>query len=427
MRAANKAAGALAIGAALYAAAEIGLTLIAGHFLDWGRAEALPFFGFRPWCLLGAALALGLAGIEWRRRAAFYAAALLLATVSEGLMLTALGARNPWPELGWGLIGGAAVAAAGDFVIGQARWGWWSKIAASLIVAALLLAGGLRLHDRIVMAPDETVETGKLPLLLMSGLPLAWGAGDGGFLRGESSNGYRLLADEFTITNLDVLDDASLAGGRLLLLAQPRRLAPAELVRLDEWVRGGGRALILTDPLLLWPNNLPLGDGRRPPPVGMLGPLLSHWGLRLEAPEKAEVRARTLIDGGARRRLTLAAPGRLVREGGACRVEEEGLIADCAIGRGRARIVADADLMHDNLWLVPGAIYRDKYRRLADNPLIVASWLDGLAGLPRPRSVGAVAWRDPEADNGRALLLGGLPVLAAFGLGAGLRLRRRKA
>ena len=42
---------------------------------------------------------------------------------------------------------------------------------------------------------------------------------------------------------------------------------------------------ILTDPVLVWPSELALSDIRRPPPVGLLGPLLTHWGLRLEASE----------------------------------------------------------------------------------------------------------------------------------------------
>src|SRR5687768_6814136 len=76
-------------GAACFAAAELLVTLGLGRFFEWGRAEALLFFAFRPWLLLIAAAAVG--GCAWRHRLLFYALALLLAGVAETLFLLSLG------------------------------------------------------------------------------------------------------------------------------------------------------------------------------------------------------------------------------------------------------------------------------------------------------------------------------------------------
>ena len=72
-------------GAALYALIEIGLAIAIGRFLEWGRAEALLFFAFRPWCLAGMALAARKRTLGFR--AALYAAALLLASLAEAVLL----------------------------------------------------------------------------------------------------------------------------------------------------------------------------------------------------------------------------------------------------------------------------------------------------------------------------------------------------
>ena len=53
-----------------------------------------------------------------------------------------------------------------------------------------------------------------------------------------------------------------------------------------------------------------------------------HWGLELEAPPlNSEVTAGTL-------------------SGNKCRIEDDGLVAHCAIGRGQATVIADADFLN---------------------------------------------------------------------------------
>lgn len=266
--------------------------------------------------------------------------------------------------------------------------------ASILAVAALLL-----------LVPTTSRAEPRPQVMLMTGLPLVWGE-KGPFEAGaRPAAAYVELSREFDFRPVDLLDAKTLGRGRLLFLAQPQRLAPAELAALDGWIRAGGRALILTDPMLAWPSELPPGDIRRPPRVGLLAPLLGHWRLALEPPAKSsEVAARW--NG---RRILLDSPGHLRSGSPACIVGEEGWTALCRLGRGTARLVADADLMRDSLWT----------SRAADNPAVVGEWLDELAGEPRPRP-------DRAEANRRwvALALSLLAVLA--GIGLLLRLRRTR-
>jgi hypothetical protein len=97
-------------------------------------------------------------------------------------------------------------------------------------------------------------------------------------------------------------------------------------------------------------------------------------------------------------------------------------MARCAPGRGRAILVADADLLRDDLWIESRPRWRPGPPRAADNPLVVGDLLDRLAGLERPRLEPAIAWVPAGASYRRALAMALLPLLAA--LGAGLLLRR---
>ena len=408
----------IALGGALYALAEIGLALTLGHFLDWGRAEALIFFAFRPWCLLGLALAAHRR--SWAFRWGLYGAGLLLASLAEGVLLTALGAPDPMPELARGLLGGAALLVLYEALIqgGRRLHPKAGLIAGAVLALPFLLPDRLGIYDALILEKPGQQLGEKPRLMLLSALPLQWGSPS---LEPVHTETYQQLAEEFDIAPIDTVDEGTLDAGRLLLIAQPRRLAPIELVRIDAWVRRGGRALILTDPLLVWPSDMPIGDARRAPPVGLLSPLLAHWGVTLaEAPDKGVAMR---MSGG--RKWAVAAPGRLKTMGPACTVSEEGLIADCRIGAGKVRIVGDVDMLHDGLWTAPGENGAARQRRIADNPLIVADWLDALAGVKRPRLAGDVAWRAPGADGGRAVLLALIPVLLAALLAFLLRLPRK--
>lgn len=135
-----------------------------------------------------------------------------------------------------------------------------------------------------------------------------------------------------------------LAGLARLVLAQPRALGPRENVALDAWVRRGGRLLLLADPLYTGHSRYPLGDPRRPQAIAMLSPILGHWGLRLDfdPDQPAGVHRATALGTG----LPVEMAGRFALAGAAgCRIWDEGLVATCAIGRGRILAVADATVL----------------------------------------------------------------------------------
>ena len=163
----------------------------------------------------------------------------------------------------------------------------------------------------------------------------------------------RTLSARYEVVPLARLDEESLASNHILILAQPRALSGQELVALDAWVRRGGRALVFTDPELLWPSDLPLGDPRRAPSIGLLDPLLAHWGLVLESAEMNDAGPKQSYDvGNMEIAVAWAGNWRVVKPG--CRVEAERLIANCRIGKGHALLIADADMLDERLWQESG-------------------------------------------------------------------------
>jgi hypothetical protein len=416
----------LAAGAA-YACAEFVTGLAVGRFLNLGRAEALLFFALRPWLLLAAASLA--ADMPLRERIVLYGAALLLAMVSQTLFLGTLGASNPLPDAARGLLAGALLILAIDLIIQLGRR-FLRRLGRALGAAALvmlfLLPGGLRPYEAVVMAGAARTQAAKPDLMLLTALPLVWGELGPLDASSRPAAAFKSLEREFAIRPLDVLDRTSLGSGTLLLLAQPRALAPAEFVALDDWVRNGGRVLILTDPQLIWPSELPLGDIRRPPAIGLLGPLLEHWGLRLDPPAEPQAKVEQIRSAGANRRLVMFAPGRLSSETRLCTVALKGALADCRIGKGRAIVLADADMLHDRLWVGAIGSGTERHTRLADNPLVVADQLDALAGVKRERLAGNVQWIDPAADRRLAVALGLLPLLIAATPAIARTIRRRR-
>ena len=146
------------------------------------------------------------------------------------------------------------------------------------------------------------------------------------------------LSAEFQVAPISTTSSKELAKVRLLLMAQPPAQTPQNLVALDDWVRTGGRLLLLADPLLEWPSKRPLGDPLRPSPMFVDTGLLAHWGLRLDAPDRRGPAPRRL----AGHRIVTVSPGALF---GRCVISADRLVADCRIGKGRAIIVSDADLL----------------------------------------------------------------------------------
>lgn len=178
----------------------------------------------------------------------------------------------------------------------------------------------------------------------------------------------RALSARYKVLPLARLDMRSLSGNTILILAQPRALFGEELVALDTWVRTGGRLLVFTDPMLLWPSDLPLGDPRRPPPIGLLDPLLTHWGLTLDSPAVTDAGPVRTVD-IAHRPVAVAWPGRWAVKKPGCAIEADELLADCRIGMGRALLVADADMLDERLWA----------ERSIDNESVIFTLLDRVA------------------------------------------------
>jgi hypothetical protein len=162
--------------------------------------------------------------------------------------------------------------------------------------------------------------------------------GEGFSLQQTGSSAVKALETRYRVVPISVADPADLGKGRLLLMAHPPAQPAEDLVALDQWVRGGGRVLLLADPMLEWPSERPVGDPLRPPPIFMDTGLLAHWGLRLDAPEERGAVRKEL--GGFD--VITASPGRLF---GKCEISEDRMVARCTLGKGRATIVADADIL----------------------------------------------------------------------------------
>ena len=207
-----------------------------------------------------------------------------------------------------------------------------SRVLLVIIAAMLVAAGALSLgRNRPEPPPFE-----RPKLLLLTSLPLVFG--EQLSIETAGSPALKALQSRYRVVPISVTDPAELAKGRLLLMAHPLAQPAEDLVALDQWVRRGGRVLLLADPMLDWPSERALGDPLRPPPMFMDTGLLGHWGLRLDAPDTRSVQPRKL---GGKDILT-SSPGSLQ---GSCAISADRLVARCRIGKGRATVVADADLL----------------------------------------------------------------------------------
>lgn len=213
------------------------------------------------------------------------------------------------------------------------------------VIAAMLLALGA------VTAWAWPTSEEKPALGLFTSLPIYWSesASVSEALEGGDDQHWARSAweEDHRVVPLDTLEPESLAPLAKLVLAQPRPLAPAENVALDAWVGGGGRLLLFADPLLTEHSRFALGDKRRPQDVVLLSPILTRWGLQLSFDEEQGEGERTVRYGAITLperlagRLRTVAPGAPAR----CAIAAGGLVAECAIGKGRATVIADAALL----------------------------------------------------------------------------------
>lgn len=194
----------------------------------------------------------------------------------------------------------------------------------------------------------------KEKVLLMTSLPLIWGEGASmeDVLAGNAAPAaiYKAWQERYEIEAVDSFEGLEASDADIVILAQPRAMAPADLASFDEWVRAGGRALILTDPMLVWPSELALGDKRRPLATGLLSPLLKHWGIEMLAPD--EDSAGGVAMGFDDYDVQTAGVGTFAKlaPNGECKLINKDVMARCRIGEGQAIVVADADFLNQELW-----------------------------------------------------------------------------
>ena len=221
-------------------------------------------------------------------------------------------------------------------------------IAVLLIAAVLLVLAGFA-----ATRPDDSGP--KPALAMMTTLPLRWS--EGGIeadlaADAEPHPAFVRLSRQYEIQSIDDLIAWTPKPKQLLLLAQPRAFSPQELVRLDAWVRQGGRVLILADPALQWGSLYPLGDRRRPLFTSMLSPLFTHWGIELVLPMSDEKPVAVRNIGNFQ--IRTPTPGEWLpkasKDNAPCVITAQNLLADCRIGKGRALLVADADLLDTAHW-----------------------------------------------------------------------------
>ena len=189
--------------------------------------------------------------------------------------------------------------------------------------AALGLAAAAIGAIAVTTLPKAATDSDRPRLALLTSLPLLLGEQFG--LEAPRSEAVTRIGRDFTLAPIAVADQASLAGHSLLLMAHPRAQPAEALVELDRWVRSGGTVVLLADPHLAWESSRPLGDRLRPPPDFADTGLLAHWGLRLAGDEAGE--------------------GSLRATSNDCTVREDGLVGRCRVGRGSARVIADADFI----------------------------------------------------------------------------------
>lgn len=207
-------------------------------------------------------------------------------------------------------------------------------------------------------APQKAHET----IGLYSSLPIAWNENEDikGFLADDQAPHWALdtLRQHGRVVALDTLANPQgampLDSGALLVLAQPRPLTAQENVALDAWVRAGGRVLLFVDPMRTEHSLFAPGDPRRPQDVAMLSPILARWGLELQFDDTQPAQER--LESG----IPVNLPGRfraLGKSGEAsgkagdvvaeCRIERQGLMANCTSGKGRIIAIADAALLEN--------------------------------------------------------------------------------
>ena len=227
------------------------------------------------------------------------------------------------------------------------------RIWIGLLFLAVIIGAVFFIIQDIASDSDQDL---RPELLVMSSIPLQWGDATMAQIasgEAEPSPLFKTLSASNTLTLIDDVHRLGKSGKAPLLLVQPRALAPTELVVLDDWVRKGGTAIVFADPALDWPSDMPLGDQRRPLFTSLLNPLFRHWGVELALPvaDEEAVVATTV----GKYAISLKSPGIWVlpknsKATARCNIRKDERMAVCAVGKGKALLVADADMLQEALW-----------------------------------------------------------------------------
>ena len=242
-------------------------------------------------------------------------------------------------------------------MIGARRRAWLLP-AVMAALAALGIGWAVVARDgagRASPPPSAAESPAKPRVLLLTGVPLAVAPDASAPLAGFEDG--PLLAEarrSFDIAEVDTLPPPAGSSAPTWWIAHPRALPPEGLVAIDEHVRSGGTAIIFADGLYSGELAHPIGDPRNPPVTSLLTPLLTRWGLGLDAPEALSARELQVTAEG--QAVTVRSPGRLTIERphepsavASCRLSYGGLVARCNVGRGHAVVVADADMLVEPL------------------------------------------------------------------------------
>lgn len=302
-----------------------------------------------------------------------YGLAIFLAFAVQMLLAYLLWARFAW---GQGIV--VALLSIIPVVVGDWMIKWQTKRLIRIIllgVTGILMSIITALIVRIVYDRAAYPEKADRPrLAVMTSLPIVWGnattGGTEGFAAALEGNAnpapaLAILQRRFNVTLLDAIDVRRLPKpsdkDAVLFLAHPNALSPPELVALDGWIRQGGRALILADAFLTWEPPFAVGDPRNPPITSLLTPMLDHWGLDLALPTVARKYYPAVWDDGQRLNLQSSGVFSEIREaeGISCTVSRGGVRVDCKVGKGKAILLSDADMLSDVYWLQPATIFKD--------------------------------------------------------------------
>lgn len=372
----------------LYALVLIAIALTGGGWLALGRVDPLLAVPGAGWAAVVAVWAMRGQPMWWSLLVAAGGGAILLGTIQAVDGMDGL-RQGEWTIATLILLAAAqivtSVVRVGMRLAGERRW---ARRLVLLVGLPLLAIGWNALSwpmvesaYRIGLAPDQRPRVVWLTSLPIGDLrSTSLNDGESQEERDRSEDPIALFLTWTTrAMRLVTIDAAILADADVLLLAHPPALDPAQLVAIDDWVRGGGRAVVLADGLSSWPPGWPLGDPRNPPVTSLLGPLLAHWGVELAAPEGLAESRVIVRDSG--QRLTLLSAGRFHARDSQCLLRAQGLIAECRIGRGHALLVADADMLAAPQWA--GRRGRSSADWRSGNMLWLLDKLGGEAGPAR--------------------------------------------